>query len=51
MKVIHLAATLTDLFTNKAQKVEFYHKNVVMNNNFKGCCCMYKVDKLVLMLL
>jgi GDP-L-fucose synthase len=45
--VIHLAAMVGGLFRNLTYKVEFYRKNVLINDNVMECCKDFKVVKLV----
>eukprot|EP01138_Halocafeteria_seosinensis_P010311 gb/GECG01010529.1/.p1 GENE.gb/GECG01010529.1/~~gb/GECG01010529.1/.p1 ORF type:complete len:325 (+),score=43.94 gb/GECG01010529.1/:1-975(+) len=45
--VIHLAAFVGGLFRNMKYKVEFFRKNIQMNDNVMECCRMFQVQKLV----
>jgi GDP-L-fucose synthase len=45
--VIHLAAMVGGLFKNLKYKVDFYRKNVLMNDNVMECSRIYGVEKLV----
>lgn len=45
--VIHLAAFVGGLFINMAKPVDFYEKNLTMNNNIVKCSHKYGVKKLV----
>eukprot|EP01138_Halocafeteria_seosinensis_P010313 gb/GECG01010531.1/.p1 GENE.gb/GECG01010531.1/~~gb/GECG01010531.1/.p1 ORF type:complete len:150 (+),score=16.10 gb/GECG01010531.1/:1-450(+) len=41
--VIHLAAFVGGLFRNMKYKVEFFRKNIQMNDNVMECCRMFQV--------
>jgi GDP-L-fucose synthase len=45
--VIHLAAMVGGLFKNLKYKVDFYRKNVLMNDNVMECSRIFGVKKLV----
>ena len=45
--MIHLAAKVSGLFANMAEKVEFYRKNTLINDNIMENCRIHKVKKLM----
>lgn len=45
--VIHLAAMVGGLFKNLRANLDFWRKNMLMNDNILSCCLAFKVEKCV----